>query len=296
MKSMTGFGRAELKLGSQQFTLEIKSVNHRFLDLRFRMPPTFGAFEAELSEVVRKFCERGSLDISLRQKWITDSGKLSGNTRFAVDERALESFQQALQLLQKQTQKTGELTLDHFLQTGKIIVASEDNEERPLPLKEILPVFTDALEKLSQMRGKEGENLKTLLLGIISEMKSDLKQIIELAPQQGQRTKERLENRLNQWKINPPLDSNRLEWEVALLAEKADIKEETDRLAGHFQSLIETMESSQPVGRKLDFLTQELHREVNTIASKTSLMEITQLTVRLKSNIEKLREQVQNVE
>lgn len=296
MKSMTGFGRAEQILGSQQFTLEIKSVNHRFLDLRFRMPPSFGAFEAELSEEIRKFCERGSLDISLRQKWISNNGQLSGNTRFAVDERALESFEQALQVLGNKTKQKLDHSLRDLLLTGKIVVPVEESEDRSLPIKDLLPLFSDALKKLSGMREREGANLKKVMLSIISEMKSDLDQITQLAPLQGQRIKERLENRLSQWKLSAPIDPNRLEWEVALLAEKSDIKEETDRLSGHFQSFTETMDSPSSVGRKLDFLTQELNREVNTIASKTSLIEITQLTVKLKSNIEKLREQVQNVE
>lgn len=134
------------------------------------------------------------------------------------------------------------------------------------------------------------------MLRIVTEMKDDLTQIAQLAPVQTQRIKEKLENRLSQWKLSAPIDPNRLEWEVALMAEKSDIKEEIDRLNGHFQAFTEATDSSKPVGRKLDFLTQELLREVNTIASKTSLIEITQLTVRLKSNIEKLREQVQNVE
>ncbi|MFM8269022.1 MAG: YicC/YloC family endoribonuclease [Pseudomonadota bacterium] len=296
MRSMTGFGRAELTIGSHQLTLEIKSVNHRFLDLRFRMPPAFGGWEAELSEEIRKFCERGSLDVSLRQKWAMTQGNVTGNTRFAIDDKALESFEAAIQLLQKKTHHQWSLSLNDILQTGKIIVPLEENDERNLTLKELLPLFSQALQSLLDMRTREGNNLKTVMLGIISEMKTDLEQITQWAPAQTQRIKEKLENRLSQWKLSTPVDPHRLEWEVALMAEKSDIKEEIDRLTGHFQAFTEATDSAKPVGRKLDFLTQELHREVNTIASKTSLIEITQLTVRLKSNIEKLREQVQNVE
>jgi uncharacterized protein (TIGR00255 family) len=132
--------------------------------------------------------------------------------------------------------------------------------------------------------------------GIISEMRTALKEIESFSKDQSHKIKEKLENRLKQWQLSAPVEPRRLEWEVALLAEKSDITEEIDRLKGHFEAFLETFDSQTSVGRKLDFLTQELNREVNTIASKTTLMEITQLTVRLKSNIEKLREQVQNVE
>jgi uncharacterized protein (TIGR00255 family) len=296
MRSMTGFGRAELTTGSQQLTLEIKSVNHRFLDLRFRVPPHALGWEAELSEEIRKFCERGSLDISLRQKFVASQGQMAGNTRFAIDEKALESLEQAIELLEKKTKRTFPTELEAILQTGKIIVAIEETDDKALALKDLLPLFTHALNNLLEMRAREGANLKNVMLRIVTEMKDDLTQIAQLAPLQTQRIKEKLENRLSQWKLSAPIDPNRLEWEVALMAEKSDIKEEIDRLKGHFQAFTEATDSSKPVGRKLDFLTQELLREVNTIASKTSLIEITQLTVRLKSNIEKLREQVQNVE
>jgi len=296
MKSMTGFGRAEITAGSQQLTLEIKSVNHRFLDLRFRMPPNYLGWEAELTEEIRKFCERGSLDISLRQKFVAHQGKMAGNTRFAVDEKALESLEQAIELLQKKTEKKIAYTVQDLLQTGKVIVALEETEDKTIALKELLPLFSQALTHLLDMRAREGANLKKVTLRIVDEMKLELGEITKLAPLQTQRIKEKLENRLGQWKLSAPVDPNRLEWEVALMAEKSDIKEEIDRLNGHFQAFREAADSPKPVGRKLDFLIQELHREVNTIASKTSLIEITQLTVRLKSNIEKLREQVQNVE
>lgn len=296
MKSMTGFGRCEKTLGSHHYSIEIKSVNHRFLDLRFRLPPAWTGCEPELSEHIRQHCDRGSLDISIRHTWTLETGQISGNTRFALDEKALSSFEDALKTLETRTQKKISYQLSDLMRTGKILVPIEAQEDRAGVFQTALPVFKEALKQLSLMRQREGEAIKKVLLGVIHEMRTDLDQITQLAPAQTQKMKERLETRLAQWKLGEPVEPRRLEWEVALLAEKSDITEEIDRLQSHFQAFTEAFELSVPIGRKLDFLTQELNREVNTIASKTSLMEITQLTVRLKSNIEKLREQVQNVE
>jgi len=293
---MTGFGWAEILLGPYQFNLEIKSVNHRFLDLRFRLPPALSGLEMELAEEVRKFCERGSLEISLKQKLTPQKGTVQGNTRYLVDEKALESLILASQHLETKLQKKMDWNLSDFLMSGKVLIPVEADEEKGPSTPELLPLFREALKSLVQMREREGTNLKKVMRSIIEGMSQDLDRISALSQQQPLKLKERLDQRLSQWALNEPVEPRRLEWEIALLAEKADITEEIDRLKGHFQVFHETLETPQSVGRKLDFLTQELHREVNTIASKTTLMEITQLTVKLKSQIEKLREQVQNVE
>lgn len=296
MNSMTGFGRVEETLGSHRFSIEIKSVNHRFLDVRFRMPPSFSGWESDLTEEIRNFCERGSLDVSVRQKIVADQGNFTGTTRYAVDDKALESFKRALVALESKTQQKWELTLSDLLRMDKIFVPVEDLDDKNLGLAEFLPVFKKALQDLLKMRQKEGAKLKSVLHDGIGEMQKHLEDIQALVPSQAAKIKEKLESRLAQWNLSSPIEPSRLEWEVALMAEKSDIKEEIDRLTAHFSAFLEALESKKPVGRKLDFLIQELNREVNTIASKTTLMEITQLTVRLKSNIEKLREQVQNVE
>lgn len=296
MKSMTGFGSAEKVIGSSHFSLEIKSVNHRFLDIRFRLPPVASGFESEINEQVRSFCERGSLDISLRQKLTPQKGRVTGNTRFAVDEGALDSFLKAVQQLEKRTKSKLPYTLNSLLDTGRVLVPFEESDEALFTMKEFQPLFTLALKNLVKMREKEGKNLEKVMRGIITEMRDALKEIESFSKSQSSKIKEKLENRLKQWQLSAPVEPRRLEWEIALLAEKSDITEEIDRLKAHFEAFLESFDSQASIGRKLDFLTQELNREVNTIASKTTLMEITQLTVRLKSNIEKLREQVQNVE
>jgi uncharacterized protein (TIGR00255 family) len=296
MNSMTGFSRAELLLESQHFILEIKSVNHRFLDVRYRLPQQFSGWESDLTEEIRKFCERGSLEVSVRHKLVSEKGKLSGNTRYAVDEKSLTSFLETVEVLESLSHKKWQLSLADIIATGRILIPNDEIDERAPGLKEFLPLFQRGLASLVQMRHQEGEKLKTILRDVIGEMRGSLERISALAPVQKDKVKEKLETRLAQWNLSVPVEPRRLEWEVAILAEKSDITEEIDRLQGHFDAFLQSLDSDKPIGRKLDFLTQELNREVNTIASKTNLMEITQLTVELKSNIEKLREQVQNVE
>ena len=146
------------------------------------------------------------------------------------------------------------------------------------------------------MREQEGMKLKTILLQGVSDLVKATSQLSQLAPRQPEKIKERLESRLAKWELSTPMDPHRLEWEIALAAEKADITEEIDRLKTHAEAFTGILNQAGPVGRKLDFLTQELHREVNTTASKSADIEITQVAVGLKTQIEKLREQVQNVE
>jgi len=296
MNSMTGFARSEVTIQSQLFSLEIKSVNHRFLDVRYRLPSGFSGLEMELTEEIRKFCERGSMEVTLRHQPLAEKGRISGNTRFAVDEKALESLLKATQQLENLSQKKWEIQISDLIQSQRILIPIEDSEEKSLGLKEVIPLFQSTLSLLVKMRREEGEKLKKILRDGVNEMQLTLQSITKLSPLQKEKIKDRLETRLSQWKLAEPVEPRRLEWEVAILAEKSDITEEIDRLKSHFEAFLESLNSSKPIGRKLDFLAQELNREVNTIASKTSLMEITQLTVELKATIEKLREQVQNVE
>jgi len=296
MKSMTGFGRSEVVIGTQQFSFEVKSVNHRFLDFRVRLPHPFSHWETALCEKIRTLFERGSFDVSVRVKWLSQEGAISGNTRFAIDQKALESFQASFDLLSSKLKTPYQLQMSDILRTGKILIPLEDSEENLLAVNSVMPTWEMALSALLEMRKKEGLMLKTAMENLLLDMEKSLELLETLTSSQKEKIRDKLGARLAQWKLEGPLDSQRLEWEVALLVEKSDITEEIDRLKSHFAAAREAFGLKTAMGRKLDFLIQEMHREVNTIASKAQLMEITQLTVQLKSNIEKLREQVQNVE
>lgn len=296
MNSMTGFGRAEKTLQDQHLTIEMKSVNHRYLEARFRLPPGTGSTELQLNELLRKKCERGSFDISVRTRLSPKSGKLSGRTRYVVDQTALTSLIKGAKDAAKQAGIKGELTLEMLTQAGRVFVAVEDADDSVLAWDALKPVAEAALKNLLEMRLDEGKKIKKMLHSTMESFAKDLKGIEALASEQPKRIQERLDARLKTWALTTPVDTSRLEWEVAILAEKSDITEEIDRLHSHLKAFTSALEGKGPVGRKLDFLTQELNREVNTIASKTNLLEITRHTIDLKSGIEKLREQIQNVE
>ncbi len=296
MQSMTGFGKGDLTVGSSMISVEIKSVNHRYLDARFRLPSTLGFLELPLLEILKTHFERGSLEINIRQK--TQGGQdLNGSSvKYSIDEEAARSIIEGSEKLHLKFATPKTPSLEMLFQSGRVFILSESAENLPALTEGIKKVFISTLKDLKTMREQEGSKLKTILTQGTLELERGVAELSKLAPRQPQKIKERLETRLAQWNISTPADPHRLEWEIALAAEKSDITEEIDRLRTHSDSFLTLLNQAGAVGRKLDFLTQELHREVNTTAAKSADIEITQLAVTLKTQIEKLREQVQNVE
>jgi uncharacterized protein (TIGR00255 family) len=296
MESMTGFGRAETTLANTQYTIEIKSVNHRFLDIRMRLPPVLSAWEVAMTEVLRSRFERGAFEVNIKTKVPSQATAVSTGTRFVIDEKAAKSLAEGCEWLRKNLKVEGALSPDIFALSTKVFVAIEDNVDSQIVWNELKPTYDAALTDLKKMRQQEGMRLKKILKDTLSEITDRLKIIGALAPEQPKKIREKLTIRIGQMQLGSEIDPSRLEWEVALLAERADITEEIDRLTMHLKQLDSLFENAKSSGRKVDFLIQELHREVNTIGSKASLIEITQSVVELKAAIEKLREQVQNVE
>lgn len=296
MQSMTGFGRAEAQIGGFSFTVEVKSVNHRFLDARIRLPSTLSLFEHQLLELLKKHFERGSFDVNVRQRLDASQTHLASGTRFVVDETAAKSLIQGCQWLAQTYQTPKTPSLEFLAMTNRVFVPVEETTDPALLWEPFKALFERTLSELKKMREMEGKRLKEILNSGLLEIEKTVDELVQLAPQQPLKIREKLETRLASWNLSQPIDATRLEWEVALLAEKADITEEIDRLKTHTKEFLGILQEAKPVGRKLDFLTQELHRETNTVSSKASLIDVTRHSVLLKSRIEKLREQVQNVE
>lgn len=296
LRSMTGFGRAEGQVGGTYFTFEVKSVNHRYLDLRFRLPTSLSLLEIPLCEVVRNCFDRGAFEIILKHKLPTAGAALAGSTRFVVDGVAAKSFFESCEWLHKNYKTDKIPSIDSVMATNRILVAIEDTQESGSLLVEMKKLLEKALQDLNAMREAEGERLRTILKDGIQELFKVADKIAAAAPEHPKKIQEKLQARIAQWKLSSPVDAQRLEWEIAFFAERADISEEIDRLRTHIGEFAGMLDSGKSVGRKLDFLTQELHREVNTMGSKAPMVEITRLTVEAKTIIEKLREQVQNVE
>lgn len=295
MRSMTGFGRSEGTIGNNQYTFELKSVNHRFLDARFRLPQTLSFLEYALSEKLKNHFDRGSFEISCKQKLIAQAGHASIGTRFVVDDTAMKSLVEAGEWLKSQYKIEFKPSAEALL-TTRVILSVEEGKDAEVLQEPLKALFETAILDLKKMREREGLALKNVLLEGLNEIDRIVKSLSGLSETQTLKVREKLEQRIANWKLSASVDATRLEFEVALLADKADIQEELDRLTTHVKEYRTLLENPKNIGRKLDFLTQELNREANTVASKANLIDITKATVDLKTVVERLREQVQNVE
>lgn len=296
MRSMTGFGRAEGLIGNVHYSVEIKSVNHRYLDVRFRAPSSLSLFEIPLTEVLRQYAERGSFEVSVKPKAASNQSVIMGGTHFVVDELAVKSLFEAVGWLNKKYKTPAVPSLEMLAQTNRVFIPMEESVDAASALDELKALVETALKDLQKMREREGSQLKNILSEGAETLLATADELTRLAPEQPKRIQEKLTQRIAQLKLSGSADPQRLEWEIAFFAERSDITEEIDRIRTHAKEFLKLLTGGKAIGRKLDFLTQELHREVNTVGSKATMLEITRLVVSAKTAIEKLREQVQNVE
>lgn len=299
MNSMTGFGRAETTIGRSQITVELRSVNHRYLDTRFRMPGPFSWLEAPFTARLQERFARGSFDVTLRHRLTEAQGEALLGTRYVVDEIAAKSLAESLAALSKRFTPAGSPpagpTPEAWL-ASRALVPVEDVESLEAAQKELIQVFDAAASELARMRAAEGKRLKAILRADVESLGQVASGIRARAPEQSKKVAESLKKRIEQWKLAPPMDPGRLDAEVVLHSERSDFTEEVDRLVAHREAFLELIEEDGPIGRKLDFLTQELHRELNTLGAKAAMPEVSRLAVEGKTIVEKLRQQVQNVE
>lgn len=294
MKSMTGFGRGEREENGKTFTVEIKTVNSRFLENNIRMPHMFNALENDVRKVVKERVSRGKADLSIR--YINHSDEQGS---VWVNKAKLAEYVQAFREAGSEQGLTDDLTLSVIMNLPGVIeneMAEEDMDEiRPLLLK----ALEISLDDLDAMRLREGEILKDDFKAKLDELEAHVNAIEVQAPTvvSDYKTKlyERMEKFLDKEKM-PSLDDGRLESEVTIFADRCCIDEEITRLHSHIRQYRQIIEKKEPIGRQLDFLTQELNRESNTIASKSNDIEITRHALAMKNIVEKIREQIQNIE
>ncbi len=290
LRSMTGFGHCEYTESDITFTIEIKTVNHRYSDIFLRMPKQLSPFEELIRSLASARIQRGKIDI-----YITYNNKSSAFQEVMLDEGLAKAYCSALRKISDNLGLRDDISATALARFPDIIkVEKQDNNEE---LGKILErAFNSALDELMQMRTFEGEKLKKSLLENLSQIETYLEKIKEKAPLVVKEYKEKLETRLSELIDLQRVDPGRIATEVALFADKCSIDEELVRLNSHIMQMREMLDDGSPVGKKVDFLIQEMNREVNTIGSKASDIEITRNVVELKSEIEKLREQIQNIE
>ncbi|SUY47311.1 protein YicC [Clostridium putrefaciens] len=292
IKSMTGFGRANSEEGSKHnFVIEVKSVNHRFLDLNIKMPKAMIALEERIRSIISQYLNRGKVDLFLNYK---NYEKVEGRVRVNTD--LLDSYMSCLNEIKDNYDVKDDISLSFVSKFPDVIYIQEDEEDIEELWKEISPSIHCALKNLLSMREREGIKLSQDIKCNCDNIKCELDKIETKAPTVVKEYKIKLEDRIKKLIEDGKLDEGRLNMEVAIFSDKASIDEEIIRLNSHIEQLNDTLNLKEPVGRKLDFIVQEMNREANTIASKSSNLEITNQVLNIKNNIEKIREQVQNVE
>ena len=291
MYSMTGYGRGEYKEGGVELTVEIKTVNNRYLDAAIKSPRIFAAFEENIRGIIREKLTRGHADV-----YISFSDKREREKILTLDENAARSYVAAASKVAALFPEiSNDLTVTSVLRYPEVLKSEDAAAADDEIISAMCSALQSALEKLNTMRKTEGEKLKSDMLSRMDTIEKLVAEVEVRAPLvvEGYRTK--LEAKMKKILENVEVDQARLLTEVALFADKSNIDEELTRLHSHISQFREICKD-EIVGRKLDFLVQEFNRESNTICSKSNDIEITRLGLALKNEIEKVREQVQNVE
>jgi uncharacterized protein (TIGR00255 family) len=286
-RSMTGFARVEAQLEQGDLAWELRAVNHRFLDAQFKMPEDFRRLEPELRKRLGAKLTRGKVDCSLRFRAAENTSTESGIRSDALD-RLIALL---AEVRQREPYAAAPDALDMLRWPGLL---EEPETDLTALLEAATDLFEQALIQMQNMRESEGARMHAVILDRCDSIDQAVAAMRERAPEVKQTIRKRLDDRIAQ--ICAELDPQRLEQEVAILAQKSDIDEELDRLDSHVKEVRDTLAKNKPVGRRLDFLMQELNREANTIGSKSPDTDTTRIAVDIKVAIEQMREQVQNIE
>ena len=291
ISSMTGYGRSEQVENNRKVLVEISSVNHRYLDLNVRMPRLLMPFEEAIRKMLKDRLSRGKVEIN-----ITYQSTAKEDLEVVVNEALGEAYLSGLRQLGEKFGLEDDLKLSALMNVTDLVSFQKKNADEASISETVLGAVEKALEALTNMRLKEGEALKKDIL----EKNANLLQMVQAieirSPHVVVQYRERLQNRLGELLTEVPIDEGKMATEIALFADKCAIDEEITRLKSHINQLDEILTEGHVVGRKLDFLMQEMNREANTIGSKANDYEITKMVVTLKTEIEKIREQVQNIE
>lgn len=292
VSSMTGYGRAEISKQGLTVSVEIRSVNNRFLDVTTRLPRILSQREKEVKDAVRASLSRGSVNVTMKIEQ-----EDNGISLHKVNAAAAKSYFKLLNDLRRTVKIREQVKLQHLLNFSEVLQPedSDDSDEREWSLAQ--QALSQALTQLNEMRVQEGRELASDLERRIQWMSDTLNEVERISvgriPEERKRLQERIEQLVSDKKV---VDQNRLELEIALIADKLDVTEECVRFRSHNKFFLEALRGSEIAGRKLNFLVQEINREVNTIGSKANDPAMSHLVVKLKEELEKIREQLQNIE
>lgn len=291
IKSMTGFGRNEVSEEKRKITVEIKSVNHRYLDVNIKMPKKLGFFEAAIRTELKKYMQRGKVDVFIAYEDFTES-----NVCVKYNKELAAEYMGYLEKMAEDFGLDNDIRVSALSRYPEVLTMEEQSADEEEIWKALCGAVQGAAEKFVETRLKEGEALKSDLISKLDGMLEHLSFIEERSSQLVEEYKDKLRERVRELLEDTQIEESRLLLEVTLFADKICVDEELVRLRNHIETTRQTLVDGGSIGRKLDFIAQEMNREANTILSKTNNIEISNRAIELKTEIEKVREQIQNIE
>lgn len=291
IKSMTGFGRCEIAENNRKFTVEIKSVNHRYLDVNIKMPKALGFFESSIRSELKSYISRGKVDVFVSYE---DYSEKTSAVRY--NQEVAAEYLKYLRQMARDFQLDDDVRVSVLARFPEIFTMEESGVDEDELWKELRKAVVGAAGMFVDTRVTEGEHLKEDLIEKLDGMGRKVSFISERSPQIVEEYHRKLEERVRELLEDINVDEGRLLTEVTIFADKVCVDEEIVRLCSHIETTRKTLQEGGTIGRKLDFIAQEMNREANTILSKSSDLEISNCAIELKTEIEKVREQIQNIE
>ena len=291
LKSMTGYGRHEMIKGGKKILFEVKSVNHRFSDYNIKVPRYMNFLEDKVRNLVSEYITRGKVDI-----YVSVESYESADTDIRLNKELAKNYIDVLHELCETFNLKDDISVSSVARWGDIFKTERRDEDEDAVWRLVEEAAQKAISDFVSMRTREGERIEADLRERIDYMKSLAQQVDEQSPKTVEEYKEKLYTKIKELVDDRNIDESRVLTEVAIFADKVAVNEETVRLSSHFDEFYQILDMGEPAGRKLDCLIQEINREVNTIGSKAQDVEIAKIVVTLKGEIEKLREQIQNIE
>lgn len=292
IRSMTGFGHGEVSNDkNQKVTVEMKSVNHRYCDISLKLPKKLAMFEANIRNIMKEYASRGKIDIYVSYEDLSETA-----VSLHYNQAMAEEYMQVFKKMQEDFNIETKITAEALAKYPEVVTIEEVQQDEEVWWELLEAALRQAAEKFVETRTIEGANLKRDLLGKLDQMAADVTFIEERSPQIIAEYRSKLEEKVKEFLEDSTIEENRIAAEVTLYADKIAVDEEIVRLQSHISSMTDVLESDESIGRKLDFIAQEMNREANTILSKSSDVDLADHAIELKTNVEKVREQIQNIE
>lgn len=292
IRSMTGFGHGEVSNDkNQKVTVEMKSVNHRYCDISLKLPKKLAMFEANIRNIMKEYASRGKIDIYVSYEDLSETA-----VSLHYNQAMAEEYMQVFKKMQEDFNIETKITAEALAKYPEVVTIEEVQQDEEVWWELLEAALRQAAEKFVETRTIEGANLKRDLLGKLDQMAADVAFIEERSPQIIAEYRSKLEEKVKEFLEDSTIEENRIAAEVTLYADKIAVDEEIVRLQSHISSMTDVLESDESIGRKLDFMAQEMNREANTILSKANDLATSEIAIELKTEIEKVREQIQNIE